>query len=114
METLRGLLMGIPIGNSGVLALAWCAGIGLAGYLRAKRPYGRRPDAVTVAGARTPPAPRPAPQTSPGPRRAIRCRSPAMSSALAPESCRGRQEPGEPGGRDDDRLLAQLACTRVP
>lgn len=24
IETLRGLLMGTPIGNSGVLAVAWC------------------------------------------------------------------------------------------
>jgi ABC-2 type transport system permease protein len=43
METLRGLLMGSPIGNSGVLAVAWCAGIGLVGYLWAKRLYNRDP-----------------------------------------------------------------------
>ena len=43
METLRGLLMGSPIGNSGILAVAWCAGIGLAGYLWAKRLYNRDP-----------------------------------------------------------------------
>jgi ABC-2 type transport system permease protein len=43
METLRGLLMGSPIGNSGVLAVAWCVGIGLAGYLWAKRLYNRDP-----------------------------------------------------------------------
>jgi ABC-2 type transport system permease protein len=43
METLRGLLMGSAIGNSGVLAVAWCAGIGLAGYLWAKRLYNRDP-----------------------------------------------------------------------
>jgi ABC-2 type transport system permease protein len=43
METLRGLLMGTPIGNSGVLAVAWCAGIGLVGYLWAKRLFNRDP-----------------------------------------------------------------------
>jgi ABC-2 type transport system permease protein len=43
METLRGLLMGDAIGNSGVLAVAWCVGIGLAGYLWAKRLYNRDP-----------------------------------------------------------------------
>jgi ABC-2 type transport system permease protein len=43
METLRGLLMGSPIGNSAVLAVAWCGGIGLVGYLWAKRLYNRDP-----------------------------------------------------------------------
>jgi ABC-2 type transport system permease protein len=43
METMRGLLMGTPIGNSGVLSVAWCAGIGLAGYLWAKRLFNRDP-----------------------------------------------------------------------
>jgi ABC-2 type transport system permease protein len=43
METLRGLLMGTPVGNSGVLAVTWCAGIGLAGYVWAKRLYNRDP-----------------------------------------------------------------------
>jgi hypothetical protein len=31
IETLRGLLMGTPIDSSGVLAVAWCVGIGLVG-----------------------------------------------------------------------------------
>jgi ABC-2 type transport system permease protein len=43
METLRGLLLGTAIGDSGVLAVAWCAGIGLAGYLWAKRLFNRDP-----------------------------------------------------------------------
>jgi ABC-2 type transport system permease protein len=43
METLRGLLMGTPIGNSGVLAVAWSAVIGLAGYLWAKHLFNRDP-----------------------------------------------------------------------
>lgn len=33
IETVRGLLMGTPIGSSAVLAVGWCAGIALAGYL---------------------------------------------------------------------------------
>ena len=41
METLRGLLMGTPIGDSGVLAVAWCAVIGAGGYLWAKRLFNR-------------------------------------------------------------------------
>ncbi len=43
IETLRGLLMGTPIGNSGLLAVAWCLGITLLGYLWAKRLYNRDP-----------------------------------------------------------------------
>ncbi len=43
IETLRGLLMGTPIGNSGVIAVAWCAGIALAGYLWAKKLFNRDP-----------------------------------------------------------------------
>jgi ABC-2 type transport system permease protein len=43
METLRGLLIGSPIGSSGALAVAWSVGIGLAGYLWAKRLYNRDP-----------------------------------------------------------------------
>ena len=42
-ETLRGLLLGTPIGNNGIIAVAWCAGIALAGYLWARRLYIRRP-----------------------------------------------------------------------
>ncbi|QFZ24298.1 ABC transporter permease [Saccharothrix syringae] len=41
METLRGLLLGTPIGNGAALALGWCAAIALAGYLCAKRLYER-------------------------------------------------------------------------
>ena len=41
METLRGLLMGTPVGSDGVVALAWCAVIGLSGYLWAKRLFNR-------------------------------------------------------------------------
>jgi ABC-2 type transport system permease protein len=37
IETIRGLLTGTPIGDSAVIALAWCAGITLVGYLWAKK-----------------------------------------------------------------------------
>jgi ABC-2 type transport system permease protein len=43
METLRGLLMGRPIGADGVLAVAWCAAITLLGFLWARRLYERNP-----------------------------------------------------------------------
>jgi ABC-2 type transport system permease protein len=43
METLRGLLLGTPIGSSGGLAVGWCVAIGLAGYLWAKRLFDRDP-----------------------------------------------------------------------
>ncbi len=43
IETLRGLLMGTPIGHSGVLTVAWCAGITLGGYIWAKALYNRDP-----------------------------------------------------------------------
>jgi ABC-2 type transport system permease protein len=41
MDTVRGLLMGTPIGNSAVLAVAWSVGGGFASYLWAKRLYNR-------------------------------------------------------------------------
>jgi len=40
-ETLRGLLMGTPIGHHGLIAVAWCAAIALGGYLWAKRLFNR-------------------------------------------------------------------------
>jgi ABC-2 type transport system permease protein len=36
IDTLRGLLTAGPIGGSGVAAVAWCAGLALAGYLWAR------------------------------------------------------------------------------
>ena len=47
IETLRGLLLGTPIGNSGLLAVGWCLGISLVGYLWSRRLY-ERPPAPTV------------------------------------------------------------------
>jgi ABC-2 type transport system permease protein len=40
-EALRGLLMGTPIGNHGTISLAWCAAMGIGGYLWSKRLYKR-------------------------------------------------------------------------
>ena len=41
-ETMRGLLLGTPIGHQWIAALAWCAGITLAGYAWAKLVYNRK------------------------------------------------------------------------
>lgn len=43
IETLRGLLLGTPIGNSAVLAVAWCSGITLVSYLWARALFDRDP-----------------------------------------------------------------------
>lgn len=43
IETIRGLLLGTPIGHSGVLAVGWCLVIALGGYLWAKRLFRRDP-----------------------------------------------------------------------
>jgi ABC-2 type transport system permease protein len=43
IETLRGLLMGTPIGHSAAIAVAWCVGITLVGYLWATKLYNRDP-----------------------------------------------------------------------
>jgi ABC-2 type transport system permease protein len=43
IETLRGLLLGTPIGNSGVLAVGWSIAILLVGYVWAMRRYNRDP-----------------------------------------------------------------------
>ncbi|SEG42437.1 ABC-2 type transport system permease protein [Thermomonospora echinospora] len=39
METVRGLLLGTPIGNSAAIATAWCTGIATASYLWAKHTF---------------------------------------------------------------------------
>jgi len=43
IDTLRGLLLGTPIGDSAVMAVAWCAVLALAGYLWARAVYNRGP-----------------------------------------------------------------------
>lgn len=41
IETTRGLLLGTPIGDGAQLAVAWCVGFALAGYLGARAVFGR-------------------------------------------------------------------------
>jgi ABC-2 type transport system permease protein len=41
VECLRALLTGAPLGNTGHLALAWCAAIALAGYMWARAAFRR-------------------------------------------------------------------------
>jgi len=43
IETLRGLLLGTPIGNSAALAIAWCAALAVVGYVWSKALFNRDP-----------------------------------------------------------------------
>ncbi len=43
METLRGLLLGTPIGNRAAIAVAWCAAITLVSFMRARVAFNRDP-----------------------------------------------------------------------
>jgi ABC-2 type transport system permease protein len=43
IDTVRGLLTGVPIGNSGVVAVAWCVGLALAGFLWSRALFRRDP-----------------------------------------------------------------------
>lgn len=43
IETVRGLLLGTPIGNDGILAVAWCTVIAATGYVWSKHLYNRNP-----------------------------------------------------------------------
>ena len=43
IETLRGLILGTPIGWSALLSIGWCAVIALGGYLWSMRLYNRDP-----------------------------------------------------------------------
>jgi ABC-2 type transport system permease protein len=43
IETLRGLLMGTPIGNDGIIALAWGVALTLLGFLWARAAFDREP-----------------------------------------------------------------------
>jgi ABC-2 type transport system permease protein len=43
IDTLRGLLLGTPIGSSAIQAIAWCIGLTLVGYLLARVLYNRDP-----------------------------------------------------------------------
>jgi ABC-2 type transport system permease protein len=46
-ETLRGLLLGTPIGNNAIIAVAWCAGLAGLSYLWSRRLYRRDPVLTT-------------------------------------------------------------------
>jgi ABC-2 type transport system permease protein len=41
METVRGLLLGTPVGNSAAIATAWCTGIAVLSYLWAKHTFNK-------------------------------------------------------------------------
>ena len=43
IETLRGLLLGTPIGDRGVIAVAWCVAISVVGFVWARKLYERDP-----------------------------------------------------------------------
>ncbi|MFH9953477.1 ABC transporter permease [Streptomyces roseolus] len=43
IETLRGLLLGTGIGHNGWIALAWCAGLTVLGYVWSTRTFGKDP-----------------------------------------------------------------------
>jgi ABC-2 type transport system permease protein len=43
IETLRGLLLGTPIGNSGLIAVAWCVAITILAFVWALRLYEGNP-----------------------------------------------------------------------
>jgi ABC-2 type transport system permease protein len=43
IDTVRGLLMDTPVGGRGIVAVAWCAGLALAGYLWARAAFSRPP-----------------------------------------------------------------------
>ena len=43
IQTLRGLLLGTPIGASAIIAVAWSIGIALASYLGARKLFSRDP-----------------------------------------------------------------------
>ena len=43
IETLRGLVLGTPIGSSGVIAVAWCIAFSIVGYVWAMKLYNRNP-----------------------------------------------------------------------
>ena len=45
IETVRGLLLGTPIGNSGIVGVGWCVAISVVGFLWAMRLYDRDPGA---------------------------------------------------------------------
>ena len=45
IDTLRGLMLGTPVGSSAWIAVAWCAGFAIAGYVWARALFRRDPAA---------------------------------------------------------------------
>jgi ABC-2 type transport system permease protein len=45
-DTVRGLLLGTPIGNDWIISLVWCAALGLVGYLWSRKLYDRDPSSL--------------------------------------------------------------------
>ena len=43
IDTLRGLLLGTPVGHGSLIAVAWCVGLALGGYLWARALFRRDP-----------------------------------------------------------------------
>jgi len=43
IDTVRGLLTGTPVGDSAVIAVAWCVGLALVGYMLARALFNRDP-----------------------------------------------------------------------
>lgn len=43
IDTIRGLMLGTPVGNDALVAVAWCGGLTLAGYLWARALFKRDP-----------------------------------------------------------------------
>lgn len=46
IDTVRGLLLGTPVGSSPVIAVVWCVGLALVGYLSARALFKRDPRPV--------------------------------------------------------------------
>nr|WP_308212056.1 MULTISPECIES: ABC transporter permease [Nocardia] len=44
VRTIRGLLVGTPIGNNGIIAIGWCVGLALVGYIWARMRFNRDPE----------------------------------------------------------------------
>jgi ABC-2 type transport system permease protein len=48
LDTLRGLLLGTPIGDNGLVAVGWCVAIAAAGFVWARRLYERVPARIAA------------------------------------------------------------------
>ncbi|HEX5504670.1 MAG TPA: ABC transporter permease [Thermomicrobiales bacterium] len=52
IDTVRGLLLGTPVGDSAALAVAWCIALTLAGYFWSRAVYNRNAVAHNLSAAR--------------------------------------------------------------